>query len=151
MAQEFPQNGGKKPANGSPRLLPPSVEEAGIVAAGRTQEKPSDVMVARFEELPSGEIRPAMLPASLTTQQAAHVEVGTVSAWNYSVPVAATWSINQTRNAWILVQGVWKKIFNGNDGAFTALITLATQAKETGHLISYREEADGMIHEIYLW
>ena len=66
--------------------------------------------------------------------------------------VDATWSINETRNAFFHVTGgAWKKIFNGTDGAFMALCTLAAQAKQTGHQMAIREEADGMVHEIYLW
>jgi hypothetical protein len=45
----------------------------------------------------------------------------------------------------------WKKIFNGGDASFIALTTLAAQARQTGRPINYREEADGMVHEIYLW
>ncbi len=72
--------------------------------------------------------------------------------WTSGVMVDATWSINETRNAFFHVAGGgWKKVFNGTDGAFTALTTLATQAKQSGHQIAIREEADGMVHEIYLW
>jgi hypothetical protein len=45
----------------------------------------------------------------------------------------------------------WKKLYNGRDGAFSALVTLAAQARQTGRNVSCREEADGMIYEIYLW
>ena len=66
--------------------------------------------------------------------------------------VDALFGVNEVRNAWIRVVNVgWKKIFNSTDGAYTALVTLAAQAKQTGRPISYREEVDGMVHEIYLW
>jgi len=45
----------------------------------------------------------------------------------------------------------WVKIFNGSHGAFTALNTLASQARQTGRPVTYRQESDGMVHEIYLW
>ena len=62
------------------------------------------------------------------------------------------WCINQTRNAFLHVKGgAWKKIYNGSDYAFTALTTLASQARQTAKPISFREEADGMVHEIYLF
>jgi hypothetical protein len=68
------------------------------------------------------------------------------------VTVDALWSINQIRNAWMHVVNIgWVKIFNGSDGAFTALNTLASQARQTGRPVTYRQEADGMVHEIYLW
>jgi hypothetical protein len=66
--------------------------------------------------------------------------------------VAALWSINEVRNAWVYLSGVgWKKLYNGRDWAFTALVALASQARETGRTINAREEADGMTYEIYLW
>jgi hypothetical protein len=75
-----------------------------------------------------------------------------VSATWRSGQVIALWSVNEIRNAWANVQGVgWKKIYNGKDGAFLALTTLAAQARQTGRSINFREEADGMIYEIYLW
>ena len=75
-----------------------------------------------------------------------------VSATWRSGQVIALWSVNEIRNAWANVQGVgWKKIYNGRDGSFLALTTLASQARQTGRSINFREEADGMIYEIYLW
>ena len=35
--------------------------------------------------------------------------------------------------------------------AFTTLVTLASQAKQTNRPITCREESDGMIYEIYFW
>ena len=78
--------------------------------------------------------------------------VAAAGTWQTGVTVDALWSINQVRNAYLRVVGVgWVKIYNGTDGAFTALVTLASQARQTGRPISYRQEADGMAHEIYLW
>ena len=72
--------------------------------------------------------------------------------WLTNVTVDALWSINETRNAFFHSgAGAWVKVFNGSDSAFTNLVMLAAQAKQTGHQISYRVEADGMAHEIYLW
>lgn len=72
--------------------------------------------------------------------------------WTTNVTIDATWSIDETRNAYVHVAGgAWKKIFNARDGSFQALLTLATQARQTGSPVSLREEADGMVYEIYLW
>ncbi len=66
--------------------------------------------------------------------------------------VTAMWSINEARNAWMHVPGLgWRKLYNGRDGAFMALVALAGQARQTGRQIVFREEADGMVYEIYLW
>jgi hypothetical protein len=98
---------------------------------------------------------PAELMGGPPAARIAEVTPATGSAtgtWQSGVTVDALWSINQIRNAFMHVVNIgWVKIFNGSDGAFTALTTLASQARQTGRPINYRQEADGMVHEIYLW
>jgi hypothetical protein len=97
---------------------------------------------------------PALMPPDLReidspTESTLGAVTGT---WRSAQYVDAMWSIDQVRNAWMLVRGLgWRKIYNGRDGAFDALAMLASQARQTGHQISFREEADGMAYEIYLW
>ncbi len=79
-------------------------------------------------------------------------EAAITATWRSGVTVTALWSINEVRNAWMYVPTVgWRKLYNGRDGSFTALVTLAAQARQTGRPIAFREEADGMVYEIYLW
>jgi hypothetical protein len=40
---------------------------------------------------------------------------------------------------------------NASDSANLTLTLLATQALQTDRPVDYREDADGMIHEIYVW
>lgn len=88
---------------------------------------------------------------TLTAPPLAAADGITAATWR-SGQVTALWSIDEVRNAWIQVSGVgWRKLFNGRDGAYTALLILAAQARQTGRTIQFREEADGMIYEIYLW
>jgi hypothetical protein len=76
----------------------------------------------------------------------------TVTAWANDARVNALWSINQNRNAWLSVANVgWRKLANNSDTAVVALTMLAAHARETQSSYSYREEADGMIHECYIW
>jgi hypothetical protein len=95
----------------------------------------------------------AMGPTLMPPAVEAGVAVEAVTAaWQTNKFVTALWSINETRNAWMHVQDVgWRKLYNGRDGAFTALTMLAGQARQTGRPISFREEPDGMVYEIYLW
>jgi len=87
-----------------------------------------------------------------TAEVAPAPTVSVTGTWQTGVTVDALWSINQVRNAFMRVVGVgWVKLYNGSDGAFTALTTLASQARQTGRPVNYRQEADGMAHEIYLW
>jgi len=99
----------------------------------------------------SVESGPTLQPPSLAGDVA--TAVGAVTAtWQYNKTVVATWSINEPRNAFMSVQGLgWRKLYNASDGAFVSLVFLATQARQTGRPISFREEPDGMVHEIYLW
>ncbi|MEU4602560.1 hypothetical protein AB0F43_06245 [Kribbella sp. NPDC023972] len=80
------------------------------------------------------------------------VEAGVAATWRSSVKIDALWSIDQTRNAFVHIVDVgWRKIYNGRDGAFQALVSLASQARQTNRIVNLREEADGMIYEIYVW
>ena len=88
-------------------------------------------------------------PAGTVRLAAADTVTGT---WQNNATVDAMWFADEVRNAWMHVAGIgWKKIFNATDAAFTALVTLAAQARETGRPMAYREESDAMVHEIYLW
>jgi hypothetical protein len=75
-------------------------------------------------------------------------------------PPAAVWQRNQRvtglwgkdRNFWVAIRGIgWKKLANASDSANLTLTLLATQALQTDRPVDYREDADGMIHEIYVW
>ncbi len=77
---------------------------------------------------------------------------GGIAAWLNNKRVGGLWSINQNRNAWVYVTGVgWKKLANNSDTAVVALTILAASAKLTQTNYNYREEADHMIHETYVW
>src|SRR5690349_22319467 len=112
-------------------------------------------MVARFEQTAAGEARPTITPelhGDLQAFAAAQSATAITGTWTQNAIVDAMWCINQSRNAFLHVKGnAWKKIYNGSDYAFTALTTLASQARQTAKPISFREEADGMVHEIYLF
>lgn len=95
---------------------------------------------------------PASGPPGAATTAAAVASDGITGTWHNGVTVDALWAANEVRNAWMRVVGVgWKKLYNGSDGAFTALAILASQARQTGRPVNYRDETDGMAHEIYLW
>ena len=93
---------------------------------------------------------PALQPPGSLAATASGDVAAVTATWQTST-VTGLWCINETRNAWIVANGAWRKIYNGRDGAFTALVTLASQARATGRSINYRQEADGMVYEIYLW
>lgn len=95
-------------------------------------------------------------PTALPPAAAAEIEggVGAVGAstWVNGKKVNALWAINQNRNSWVGVAGVgWVKFANNSDSAIVAFTMLGANAKLTQGTVNYRQEADGMIHEIYVW
>ncbi len=75
-----------------------------------------------------------------------------VGAWLNDKRINATWSISENRNVWVAIVGVgWKKLANNSDSAIVALTMLGTHARQMNSPVNYREEADGMIHEMYVW
>jgi hypothetical protein len=131
-----------------PVLAPPSegstAGSAGTSAPAYTEEQ----VAALNADLAVG---PELTPSAAL--QAAGAGVGAVTVtWHTNVQIDALWSIDQTRNVFIHIVGVgWRRIINLRDGSFLALVTLASQARQTNRPVSLREEADGMIYEIYLW
>ena len=144
-----------KTVTDSPTLVPtqPAAEQMLTVSAGLSEPTLAPDTRADVIAAGTGEQWPVLLPPDTPGAEAAAASIsGVTGTWTSGVMCDATWSINETRNAFFHVTGgAWKKIFNGTDGAFTALVTLASQAKQTGHQMAIREEADGMVHEIYLW
>ncbi|MCU0834904.1 MAG: hypothetical protein MUC77_10825 [Chromatiaceae bacterium] len=73
------------------------------------------------------------------------------SHWEQDRRVAALWSADQDRNAWVGIAGVgWRRLDGRCDSALVALTMLAAHAREQGARVSYREQ-DGVIQELYVW
>lgn len=121
--------------------------------AGSSRPKPlSDEQMAATSGTGAGAAGPSQSPPQAGSEKASSGADGVTAAIWRSGTVTALWSRNEVRNAWMHVANLgWRKLFNGRDGSFQALTFLASQAKQTGRTIQFREEADTMIHEIYLW
>jgi hypothetical protein len=75
---------------------------------------------------------------------------GTV--WNNNKTINALWGIAEDRNSWAGVANVgWVKLSTASDSGIVALTALAAHGYQTQHLVNYRTESDGLIHEIYAW
>jgi len=97
---------------------------------------------------------PSVSGAALATTAAATATRAAFAAttWSSGRTVDALWTINENRNAWIGVAGVgWVKLANNSDTAIVALTALGASAKLTQASVSYRQEGDGMIHEMYVF
>jgi hypothetical protein len=74
------------------------------------------------------------------------------TTWLNNQKVTALWSIAENRNSWAALSGSgWAKLANNSDTAVVALTMLAAHAKQLQTVVNCRQEADGMIHEIYAW
>jgi hypothetical protein len=138
----------------APSLVPSQTgtEDLSVDTGGMSRPTQMPESHAGITSAGAGEMWPVLLPPGTAGASSTAAVSGITGTWTSGVMCDATWSINETRNAWFHVSGgAWKKIFNGTDGSFMALCTLAAQAKQTGHQMAIREEADGMVHEIYLW
>jgi hypothetical protein len=150
----------ESPGSAAPTMQPPvelqreGQSEGGSAAVGTSEPKRvTDALIESFMQTQTSTTEPKLHPpGTLAASAAVEAAGGVTGTWRSGGLVTGMWSINETRNAWMLIDGVgWRKLYNGRDGAFMALTSLAAQARQTGRSINYREEADGMIYEIYLW
>jgi hypothetical protein len=129
-----------------PTQIPPGAGDAVTAAADSapTLAAPDGGAAAAAAGAASG---PALDPS----EAGAKVGAAAVSTtWQSSKKVTALWSINQNCNSWVAIEGIgWKRLFAGIETSTMALSIIAASAKATQRLINYREEPDGMIHEIY--
>ena len=140
-----------QPPGQAPTLTPQSSGATTLDQSGFTAPTAfSTEQVAAKTEAPPTEARPRLLPSQVAGVQTA--AEGVTATWRSNMTVTAMWSINEPRNAWMHVKDLgWRKLYNGRDGSFTALVSLAGQARQTARPITFREESDGMVYEIYLW
>jgi len=91
---------------------------------------------------------PALAPPELSGAQGAEG----ITAWQSDKRIGALWTINQVRNSWVSINGIgWRKLVNNSDSAIVAMSMLAAHAKQMTSRVDIREEADGMVYEIYAW
>lgn len=126
---------------------------AAAQSGGAAESRPRDLTLeeaAITASAAAGTARPTMTPPQ---QVQAGVGAGGIGAWINSQKVTALWSINENRNSWIHLENAgWRKLANNSDSAICALSILAAHAKQTQTpYYNGREEADGMIHECFVW
>ena len=90
---------------------------------------------------------------NLTPPSQRAVEAGdAVAAWHSGKKITALWSNDAPLNAWITIDGMgWKRLSTAQESAHVSLAMLAAHAEQTGATVNVRIEADGMVHEIYVW
>lgn len=77
---------------------------------------------------------------------------GAIAAWQNDKRIEALWTTNEDRNSWIGVAGIgWRKLAPGNETSLSAMTMLAAHARSSNAIVNYRDEADDLVHEIYVW
>jgi hypothetical protein len=126
----------------APTALPPAEGGEGAIAVG-------DARPDRFTTAGDAVGEGAGAQAAAGRQAAA---TDGVTTWVGDKRVSSLWSINQVRNSWVGISGVgWIKLSNASDSGIVALTMLAASARQMQNRFDYRQEGDGMIHEVYAW
>lgn len=129
-----------------PALEPPA--DAAVSTAASTSaptDLPPDASLTSGA-VSTGDTGPSAMPPE-SGQQA----IG-ASTWLTDKRITALWSINQNRNSWIHVAGVgWRRLATNSDSAIVAMSMISAHARQMQSSVTLRQEADGLIHEIYAW
>jgi hypothetical protein len=144
---ESQTSGANPPVIGSkPQQVPPIISGTGAIEMSESRPKDLSAQeMAIASTSAAGDATPTALPPETAV-------AGGVAAWQSGKVVTALWSNNQNRNAWLSFSGIgWKKLANNSDTAVVALNILGASARLTQTQVNYRDEADGMIHEMYVW
>jgi len=75
-----------------------------------------------------------------------------VGLWVSNKQVDALYSTYAARFSWMHVAGsAWRRFSPASDSGVAALALLAAHARDRGRPVNYREEADQLVHEMYVW
>ena len=136
-------------AKAKPTKMAPEETAASTDGSNIGQSRPQELSaedVAMSMMADQGPTAPSLIPPE------GERGVTGVTAWQNDKRVATLWAINENRNSWVYITNVgWKKLANASDSGIVAMTILASHAKELQRRIDYRDEADGMIHEMYIW
>jgi hypothetical protein len=132
-----------------PTELPPNGGTGTLTAGAARPQELSERELAAVSAGGVGQARPTQPPSGAAAVK--EVE-GIAGLWQSGVHVNMLWSINQDRNAWMSIENVgWKKLSTASPTGIVSLAALAAHARQLQSSVSYREEADGMVHELYVW
>ena len=129
-----------------PTQMPQAGQESSEVVGSQSKPQDLSTLDVTAAMAASGASAPVLEPPVAVKSQ----EV--MGAWLNDKRISGTWCINQNRNVYVAITGVgWKKLANNSDSAIVALTMLGAHARQMNSPLNYREEADGMIHEMYVW
>ena len=112
----------------------------------------SQALSAADQQLLPAVVRGAATPAEAVQGVARQSASVASTTWQSQKNIVDQWTINQDRYSWIGVAGMgWLKLSTASDSGCVALTMLASNALVSRASVSFRQEADGMVHEIYVF
>jgi hypothetical protein len=134
-----------------PTQIPPAKQQTNTAASGQTTPMENTSMASVGNIAASTPAAPSQTPP-LSSTVAGSARGGIATTWSSAATLNALWCINEDRNSWIGVTGIgWLKLSNASDSGIVALTMFSSHAKQLGSTVDYRQEDDGMIHEMYAW
>lgn len=132
-----------------PTESPP--EATGGNGAGITVEAPRELEDLAGELIAGAAAAGAVAEPTLEPPAAALARDG-VGLWVTNKQVDALYSTYAARFSWMhITGGVWRRFAPISDSGVAALALLAAHARDRGRPVNYREEADQLVHEMYVW
>lgn len=134
-----------------PTELPPDSGTQVGDGAGTAVQPPRE-LGELTSELLAGAAGAGALEAAPTLEPSAVAAGEAIGLWQSNKQVDALYSTYAARFSWMHVAGgPWRRFSPVSDSGVAALAFLAAHARDRGRPVNYREEADQLIHEMYVW
>ena len=131
-------------------MPPDSGSQAGN-GAGTTVQPPRELGELTSELLAGAagagtlEVAPTLEPSTIAAGEG-------IGLWQSNKQVDALYSTYAARFSWMHVAGgPWRRFSPVSDSGVAALALLAAHARDRGRPVNFREEADQLVHEMYVW
>jgi hypothetical protein len=135
-----------------PTESPPDSGAGTGAGNGVTVEAPRDLDELASDLIASAAAGTLEVEPTLQPPTAAGISADGVGLWLTNKQVDALYSTYAARFSWMHVAGgPWRRFSPVSDSGVAALALLAAHARDRGRPVNYREEADQLIHEMYVW
>ena len=137
-----------------PTELPPD-SGAGVgngAGAATTVEPPREISDLTSDLIAGAAAGTGALAAEPSLQPGAGAAGDGIGLWQSNKQVDALYSTYAARFSWMHVSGgQWRRFSPVSDSGVAALALLAAHARDRGRPVNFREEADQLVHEMYVW
>ena len=135
-----------------PTESPPDAGDGNGAGAGTGTVAPPRELEDLAGELIAGAAAAAGVAEPTLEPPSAAVTGDGVGLWVSNKQIDALYSTYAARFSWMHVAGgLWRRFSPVSDSGVAALALLAAHARDRGRPVNYREEADQLVHEMYVW